>query len=68
MNKLEKDLNDLYSWEKEEIEAIIVSLQSIVDIKVTEDTIKTMNACERSLSIIREKYTNRLLNIYKRIN
>jgi hypothetical protein len=64
----EKELNELYSWEKEELEAIITSLQTLVDSKITEETIKTMNACERSLSIIREKYTSRLLNVYRRLS
>ena len=62
----EKELNEFYGWEKEEIDSIILILQGLYAAKIDEEAIKAMNACERSLSILREKYTSRLLATYKR--
>lgn len=66
MSNLEKELGEFYSWEKEEIEHIITDLQALMDTKISEDTVKTLNSIERALSIIREKYTLRIISTLKR--
>lgn len=66
MTNLEKELGELYSWEKEELEHVITELQTIIASKISEDTVRTLNSVERSLSVIREKYTLRILSTLKR--
>lgn len=66
MSNLEKELGELYSWEKEELEHVITELQTIIASKISEDTVRTLNSVERSLSVIREKYTLRILSTLKR--
>lgn len=61
-----KSLGDFYSTEKEELEFIRESIKAILERgKIDEETIKDLNSCEKNLSLLRLKYTERLLRLYK---
>jgi hypothetical protein len=61
-----KALGDFHSTDKEDLEAIRESIKLVLDKeKIDEDTLKELNSCERSLALIRIKYTDRLVRLYK---
>lgn len=65
-NEIIKELGELYSSEKDDIEAIINSLQEILTAeKINEQTLATLSNIETELGILRLKYTQRLLSLYK---
>ena len=63
---IENELSFFYSNEKEEIEAVIVTLQSLLSSgKINENIVTTLDSCEREIGLLRFKYTNRLFKLYK---
>ena len=65
-DQISKELGEFYSNEKEEIEAVIVTLQSLLSSgKINENIVTTLDSCEREIGLLRFKYTNRLFKLYK---
>ena len=61
-----KELGEFYSSEKEDIESIITSLQEVLTAgKIDENIVTTLSNVEKELGVLRLKYTQRLLALYK---